>query len=722
MTPGERLADWWSKVQVTFLNLFLVGINPVANLIVKVYATRIRDDPNSTPDQKAYMTQILEGGDVTKTIGSWIMAMLGVIPSLMGSGRPQGRVMEYEQDRKFTSFRLDPISTITAWRRDPEKYAHLFDDLRDLGWDEDRIEALKFFTLFYPSPMDLVHWQAREVFEPKMIEKYGLRDELGELRREDFYKAGMTDEQIDNYWMAHWEHPELRTIIEMLRRTGFTEEDMRAWFRLVEIPPYWRDKLIEISYEIPTRVDVRRWWDMRTIDEGRLREIYAFQGYHGKDLDDYVLWTKVYVAFPDLIARWKNGWITLDEVKSELTGYGMPADRLEELIQTKIKTVGPERVEGERDLTKTDIYKGVKTGALTRGEAAELLMDLGFDTEEAEYLLTINIPTDEEDVVIKERELTKSDIKAAVKEELLTPLQAVDRLVALRYSLADSQFLVSIFERLIPIAKIEPQRELTKGDIAKGLSKGILAPGEARNMLLELRYSEEDADYLISINMPSEEAIEEEQKRQLAKTDIRSAFRVELITADEAISRLEGIGYSPDDAQFLVSIYLAIAELVPITKPREASKADIVEAVKRGLLTAQEGYMMLIDLDFTPEAAAFILEVRAEVSPFSPINFAEFKDLTQKYRRAAGMGVVYMTEEIKKAAEVVITLTSDVKVLTRSIEEEKRGLILGEPIPEAATKRLKTLQVKRNRAIAKLEQAKTEYNRQVAEWKHGLPP
>ena len=351
---------------------------------------------------------------------------------------------------------------------------------------------------------------------------------------------------------------------------------------------------------------------MRTIDEARLREIYTFQGYHGKDLDDYVLWTKVYVAFPDLIARWKNGWITLDEVKSELTGYGMPAARLEELIQTKVKTVGPERVEGERDLTKTDIYKGVKTGALTRGEAAELLMDLGFDTEEAEYLLAINIPSDEEDVVVVQRDLTKADILKGLKAAIITRTQANDRLLDLRYSAPDAEFLLKIFD-----AQVSPPVE---------------------------------------------------------------------------------------------------------PKLREASKADILLAVKKGLISATEGYAMLLDLGFTPEAADFILMVKAEESPFSPINFAEFKDLTQKYRRAAGMGVVYMTEEIKKAAEEVITLTSDVKVLTRSIEEEQRGLVAEKVLPEEATKRLKTLQVKRNRAIAKLEKAKTEYNRQVAEWKHGLPP
>ncbi|GAH44519.1 unnamed protein product [marine sediment metagenome] len=49
---------------------------------------------------------------------------------------------------------------------------------------------------------------------------------------------------------------------------------------------------------------------MRTIDETELRALYQRHGYFGKDLENYVIWTKVYVAFPDLMARWSKGWIT----------------------------------------------------------------------------------------------------------------------------------------------------------------------------------------------------------------------------------------------------------------------------------------------------------------------------------------------------------------------------------------------------------------------------
>jgi len=520
-------------------------------------------------------------------------------------GFPKGMV-EYFKD--LSMVRLDPTTLIKAWYKDKETYESYFKDLRDQGWSDDRIDVLKFSTLFYPPPADLINWQAKEVFEPGMISKYGLDDEFGAIEKEPFYKAGMDDDQILNYWRAHWEHASWNQVVEMLRRGQLTEDDVWDWFRLVEIPPFWREKLINISWEVPTRVDVRRFWDMRTIDEARLREIYTAQGYHGKDLDDYVLWTKVYTAYPDLIARWSKGWLTLDEVKSQLTDMGMAADRVEEMIQTKIQAAEPERTANERDLTKTDIYKGIKADRITRDQGIDLLMDLGFDEDEADLLVATNVPEDITDKVVAQRELTKADILKGLKTAVITRDQARDRLLDLRYSPADAEFLLKIFD-----AQVKP---------------------------------------------PEEPA------------------------------------------------------------GREASKADIVAAVKKGLITPEDAYLMLQDINFTPEASEFILAVTAEVSPFSPINYAEFKNRTQKYRRAAGMERGEMPEEIKTAAAEVVRLTGDVEALTRSIEEEQRGLVGKEILPEAATKRLKSLQVKRNRAIATLEKAKSDYDRLVAEWRH----
>ncbi|GAI71159.1 unnamed protein product, partial [marine sediment metagenome] len=208
---------------------------------------------------------------------------------------------------------------------------------------------------------------------------------------EPFALLGVTGEWANKYWFSHWVQPGRFELGEMHRRELIDDDAVKLAYRTMGYSPFWQDLLLELVKAVPTRVDVRRWWDMRTIDEAKLRDIYHRQGYYGEDLDLYVLWTKVYVAFPDLIARWKNGWLTEDDVRNELKTLGMPDDRVEEMIQTKIKPAQPERVEGERDLTKAEVYAGVKKEVISWDEGLELLQDMGYDAEEAEFILEVRV-------------------------------------------------------------------------------------------------------------------------------------------------------------------------------------------------------------------------------------------------------------------------------------------------------------------------------------------
>lgn len=644
-TPAERFTEWidglserwkdrlrgWMASWTTrgVMELF-DAFEPDLRDEIKPGLLRIREIEGLPDDFKNIIDKAIEAKSAIQ-FAAILPYLIGILIGLgMGAASPASRMGSYQIDKLLRSYRFDPLSVITAWRRDPVAYEKYFDDLRDQGWHDDRIEALKFFTEFLPSARDIVSWYAREVYEPDMIERYGLADELPTYEETDFPKIGVNPTQAANFWMAHWEHASYMQVREMIHRgvlskdktmpeppttkDGWDARDAEGveaayeWYRLVEIPPFWRARLTEMMFEVPTRVDVRRWWDMRTIDEGRLRSIYHAQGYHGKDLDDYVLWTKVYVAFPDLIARWTKGWITIDEVRAELTALGMPPERIEEMIETKMKPTAGDKTAAERDITKTDIYKGVKQGIITRGEAMELLMDLGFDEDDADYLLAINIPIDEEDVVIN-------------------------------------------------------QRELTKTDILKGLKAAIITEYEALDKLLELRYV-------------------------------------------------------PLDAEFLLKIYKATIKPPVEPREREASKADIVLAVKKGLITAEEGYLMLLDIGFTPEASQFILVVRAEVSPFSPISYQEFKDVTGKWRKAAGMEAGPEREALRQAAGEVVKLAKDLEALQDALEEEERKLVKEEVLPEAATAKRDELRVTLHRAEAELARARSNYDRLVAEWRH----
>lgn len=330
------------------------------------------------------------------TTGAVIGSPFGLLPVLndyYSSGI--GATARLQASRIFQTYRFTPAMVVDLWRRgypDETYKEEWWQELIDQGWSKEQIAAAKELAKVLPTPQDVVAFLAHEVYEPEMIKKYGLDDEWDKVDKSKFAPIGLTEDLARDYWRNHWQHASFTQLVEMRRRELINDQDVYDWFRLVEIPPFWRKMLTELVWEIPTRVDIRRFLDMGTIKESRLRDYYGRLGYHNKDLEDYVLWTKVYNAVPDLIARYKNGWIPEQEVKDTLVKLGMDETAARELFETKIKAPTQlERIVPERDLTAAEIYKGVKQGLISWDEGKEYLMFLGWDDWEAEYKLEINV-------------------------------------------------------------------------------------------------------------------------------------------------------------------------------------------------------------------------------------------------------------------------------------------------------------------------------------------
>uniref|UniRef100_A0A6M3JYI5 Uncharacterized protein n=1 Tax=viral metagenome TaxID=1070528 RepID=A0A6M3JYI5_9ZZZZ len=461
MTPADRFKDWidglaesWKDRLRGWMASWLgFGIEVFFDVLGKAAAPKLKPfidtlektgrvppelqpilDELKTPkgEAAAMFANSVGGGLIGGALGRLGDALFGNIAS--------------EMNRMNPTVPPGLSQAIDLWRRGTIDDAQLEDLMLVLGIPKETHEWYRELAKFLPSPMDLVSWQAREVFEPEMISKYGLDDEFEALRHEDFRKVGVTPEHELNFWRAHWEHASWNQMVEMLHRGLVTEDDVWEWFRLVEITPYWRDKLIKSAYNVPTRVDVRRFYDLKTIDEARLREIYAAQGYHGKDLDDYVLWTKIYVDLPDLLARWKNGWITLDDVRTGLISAGMKSEAADELIQTKVKSVEPASTAEGKELTKSEIYKGVKQGVISYNEGLDLIMDLDYTKDQADYLLITNVQalTGSPETYMDFKDMTQKYRKAAgletkpVTEELKAAAAEVVKLTRDVKSLSDT--------------------------------------------------------------------------------------------------------------------------------------------------------------------------------------------------------------------------------------------------------------------------------------------
>lgn len=267
---------------------------------------------------------------------------------------------------------LDPDTIIKAWRRKivvKGGQKDYFNDLIKQGLTDDRVELLKKVSEFYPSAQDLILWQAKEVYEPDSIEKYGLDDEFERLELEPFTKAGISKEQALNYWRSHWQHPSWLRVREMLFRAGMTEKDVWEWFRLVEIPPFWRDKLIKIMYNPFTRVDVRRMNKIGVLSDEETKQAYKDIGYNDDKAEKMLEFTKIYNAEPP-----EDEKTTDDKINEEMKG-----------------------------LSRAAIVSAYSDKIIKRDEAESYLSDIGLSKEVLEFYLTM-----------AEFEITSKDQKEAI--------------------------------------------------------------------------------------------------------------------------------------------------------------------------------------------------------------------------------------------------------------------------------------------------------------------
>lgn len=310
------------------------------------------------------------------------------------------------------------------------------EQLRKQGIGEEVQKLYEEDFLFYPNPHDLVTWQAREVYEPNMIKKYGLEDELENVLKDPFYKAGMNDEQIRNFWIAHWTHPPWTVIRNMLFRTDLTEEDVWDWFKTIEIPPFWRDKYIEIAYNPVGRVDLRR--------------------------------------------LYKEGIYDREEVKAGYIALGNSPEISEHLTAWTEKAYAPD----SKELTKTEILKNYRIEEIGKDKATEMLTSLDYDAEEVEFILAY------EDYKIAHKE--KEDEAELLLVEILNGTITYE---AFKGSIEGLGFNVKVTNRYLNKATktLRAQIKLpSKEDLTKWFSKGIISEAEFVTMMSGLKYRSED--------------------------------------------------------------------------------------------------------------------------------------------------------------------------------------------------------------------------------------
>jgi len=332
-----------------------------------------------------------------------IVAIMGGIMGGMGMANmfpPLSRFISYGLNRLWSNEILSSDDAITAFYRGLIPYDMLLHDITSTGINKERLEVMvklreqvigiadcielykrniidsdelakrlsklgvpdneqslwQKLAETRPSVQDVIRFAVREVYSPEIAKTYGQfegADEVAAMAADDLKAAGIRPEDLAKYWAAHWELPSVQMGYEMLHRGVITMDELKTLMRTLDIMPYWRDKLIEISYVPLTRVDIRRMHKLGILSDDDLIKAYKDIGYNDENAKRLADFTKLYNADPE----------SSEETKSD-------------------------RDRGNwKDLSRGDIINGYSDGLLTYNEAYEGLYNLGYSKEESEFLL-----------------------------------------------------------------------------------------------------------------------------------------------------------------------------------------------------------------------------------------------------------------------------------------------------------------------------------------------
>lgn len=237
---------------------------------------------------------------------------------------------------------------ITLWLRHDKDDSVLIPEMKARGWTDERIDVLKEVRQIIPGPQDLIQMAVREAFRDDIAERFKYDDDFPEDVVEWAERQGLSREWVKFYWRAHWDLPGVQAGYQMMHRlrpgtteNPFTLDDLETQLRTADIPSFFRDRLIEISFATFTRVDVRRMYKAGVLNEDQVYEAYLDLGYDKEK------------------ARALSDFAILD--------------------------AGSE----DRELTRTLITAGYERGTIPENEALDLLVSIGYTRDRAEFIIAI---------------------------------------------------------------------------------------------------------------------------------------------------------------------------------------------------------------------------------------------------------------------------------------------------------------------------------------------
>ena len=254
-----------------------------------------------------------------------------------------------------------------------------------------------------PQITDMVRFAVREVYDPQTRAALGIDAEYPDAFTEEAALHGMEEFHAKQYWAAHWRLPSARQGYQMVWRGEMELPELRTLLKALDYPPKWRERLFNIAFIKPGRIDLKRMLAAGIKDREGVLAGYKSIGYAPADAELMTQLAEAAVGTGAVPQKWADRargrlyTVAHNEYLAESLDEPGARDVLQQIgalaaEQNAIIAVwNAERGISRLELTPSQIKKAYKKGP-PAGYTFEIAMaeleERGMTTEDAETFLT----------------------------------------------------------------------------------------------------------------------------------------------------------------------------------------------------------------------------------------------------------------------------------------------------------------------------------------------
>jgi hypothetical protein len=371
------------------------------------------------------------------------------------------------------------------------------------------------------------------------------------------------------------------TLFAVLESMGLSRIGFRAIAPLMEVGVNQAQNRIYAKRYRPYRWtvgDLMKLYALREITDAEFRDQMAYAGYRDDDIDKALRIAEQRISAGDVLQAYNLKQIDVTETVQRLHDAGIAPNDIQFLITLE---------DNKRKQSDLDAVSAIADGAFKKGLISE--------ARYRQMKAAARVPQDRIDLQVQmialqnksdNASLKVSEIEQAFKAGILSQVEADHYLLENNIDDAARPVLIATWSE-----QIAPKHlALNSGNILAAYSDGIFTRNDALEKLKSVGWSADDATLQIELT----DARNAEHIKSPTETAIVSAYIKGLLSRDDAITSLTGLGLSNDDAVLV----LRVADLRPTSGTRLLTETQVVKLVKIGEFSLNDGISYLAQLGY----------------------------------------------------------------------------------------------------------------------------